>query len=300
MTHGPDPAPLPGELPQQFRVSDANGAGLPEHRLRAADLDRQFWGLRSTKVAEDLVSRSQLLQLRMPEHAFFSHVTAAQLYGIPVPLGYQSSSILHVSVPAPARAPHAAGLQGHAITIEPADATKLLGIRVSSVARTWCDLSTQLSLHNLVAAGDYIIRRDAPLASRATLRAAVNGFQGRRGLPLLVAALELLHDRAESAPESILRVMLRQAGFPDPRVNYVVTDRFGAFLARTDLFIEEYKLVLEYQGDYHRKSREQFRSDMTRRSKLEAEGLRFMEINGDDLHDPAEVMQRIRKLVGLV
>jgi very-short-patch-repair endonuclease len=78
-----------------------------------------------------------------------------------------------------------------------------------------------------------------------------------------------------------------------------VTDRFGEFVARTDFILDEYKLVLEYQGDYHRSTKGQWRADMTRRSKLEAEGWRVMELNADDLKDPIELVTRMRKLARL-
>jgi very-short-patch-repair endonuclease len=78
-----------------------------------------------------------------------------------------------------------------------------------------------------------------------------------------------------------------------------VTDRFGEFVARTDLIIDEYKIVLEYQGDYHRKMVGQWRADMTRRSKLEALGWKVMELNADDLLDPEELIRRIRALASL-
>lgn len=104
---------------------------------------------------------------------------------------------------------------------------------------------------------------------------------------------------AESAPESILRVIIVLAGLPEPRVNIDVTDRRGEFVARTDLAIAEFKLVIEYMGDYHRTSAGQWRDDMTRRSRLEAQGWRVMEVNADDLLDHVELIDRIRQFARL-
>ncbi|MBU1589284.1 MAG: hypothetical protein KKH51_15270 [Actinobacteria bacterium] len=55
-------------------------------------------------------------------------------------------------------------------------------------------------------------------------------------------------------------------------------------------------MILEYQGDYHR-SMSQWRKDMTRRSRLEAQGWYVMEINADDLGDPVELVARIRSVL---
>jgi very-short-patch-repair endonuclease len=53
-------------------------------------------------------------------------------------------------------------------------------------------------------------------------------------------------------------------------------------------------LALEYQGDYHRTKKGQWRADMSRRSKFEALGWRVMELNANDLKDPAELVDHIR------
>jgi very-short-patch-repair endonuclease len=67
----------------------------------------------------------------------------------------------------------------------------------------------------------------------------------------------------------------------------------GGSAIRTDLAFTEYRVVLEYQGDYHRLSREQWRKDMTRRSRLESKNWIVIEINADDLRDPVELVARI-------
>lgn len=105
-------------------------------------------------------------------------------------------------------------------------------------------------------------------------------------------ALALLDDRAESAQESILRCLLVMGGLPMPQVNYVVVDAESGKAMRLDLRYPEERLVLEYQGDYHR-TRQQWRRDMTRRSRLEAQGWRVMELNADDLRDAADLVARV-------
>jgi len=61
---------------------------------------------------------------------------------------------------------------------------------------------------------------------------------------------------------------------------------------RPDFVFPKEKVAIEYQGDYHR-TRAQWRADMTRRSRLEAQGCIVIEVNADDLRDPAELTQRI-------
>lgn len=292
--------PLPHPLNSgPFRTRDVSIHGVPLSRLRASDLHRQVHGVRSVGSPTSTAELCRLLSARMPEAAFISHSSAALLHGIPLPYRLAKDGRVHVSVPAPSRAPHARGIAGHMLQIESHELTEREGLRVTTPIRTWLDLGSILPLHDLVAAGDYLIHWRLPQATILDLADALNSRLDRRGRRTLMRALELLNDRAESAPESILRVIITLAGMPEPRVNHEVSDRFGEFVARTDLMIDEYKIVLEYQGDYHRKTPGQWRADMTRRSRLEALGWRVMELNADDLRDPDELVRRIRSLARL-
>ena len=82
-----------------------------------------------------------------------------------------------------------------------------------------------LSLHHLVAAGDHLIHWRLPQATPLDLSDALNARLDRRGRKVLTGALGLLNERAESPPESVLRVIIVQAGLPEPRVNHEVSDQ---------------------------------------------------------------------------
>lgn len=293
--------PLPPDLPTPaFSVQHARRAGVPAHRLRATDLNAEVAGVRSLQHDLSLAQRCALFQLRLTPSSFFSHSTAAMLHAIPVPYRVAHSALIHVSVPAPHRAPHAAGLAGHALQVQPHELMTLPdGLRVTTPLRTWFDLAHSLGLLDLVAAGDALIHWRQPLVSALDLAEALGQPFNRRIRRKLRHAGELLNDRSESPPESILRALLILAGIPVSAANHVVTDRFGEFVARTDLIIDRYRIILEYQGDYHRTTPGQWRADMSRRGKLEAQGWRVMELNADDLKDPAELVNRIRTLAQL-
>jgi very-short-patch-repair endonuclease len=187
-------------------------------------------------------------------------------------------------------------MAGHSSQLPDSEITFVGGLRVTSVARTWRDMSAVLSLGDLVALGDYFIHWRSPLTTIEDLRWIVERMTGRRGVKKARAALELLDARSESPAESRLRVILMLAGLPRPRVNYetVLTETGQA--VRLDLAYPEVKFLIEYQGDYHRE-RGQWRKDMTRRSRLEAQGWYVMELNADDLKDPAELTHRIRTVL---
>lgn len=293
--------PLPEPLASgPFRSRDAAPTHVPISRLRSRDLNHDVRGTRVAAASIDLGMRCALFQLRMPRSSAFSHDTAAQLQGIPLPWHRVARTGVDIAVPSPARAPHADGVRGHKLRLKPSDILiRPDGLRVTTPVRTWLDLGTSLSLLDLVAAGDFIVHWRRPLASIDQLRRGLRDRCSRRGLVALQQAIGLLSDRSEAPPESMLRVIVILAGLPEPSINTVVTDRFGEFVARTDLEIEEYLLVLEYMGDYHRTSVRQWRSDMTRRSRIEATGRRVMELNADDLRDPVELIDRIRRFAAL-
>lgn len=228
---------------------------------------------------------------RLPTDVFFSHSTSARLHGIPLPPRFERMTRLHVTVPAPARAPHAAGLLGHSRFVTPTDVVVVEGIRMGSPARTFCEMGSVLTLPDLVAVADHLIRRDAPLCSVAELLDRLDvGDRLTRRL-LLRQAIALASPRSESRPETVLRLILLRCGWGEPEANLEVRGLDGRMM-RIDLAFPQYNLAIEYHGDHHR-SREQWMRDLARRSRLEALGWTVVELVAEDLLDPDELVARI-------
>lgn len=296
MPKGPAPKPLP-LLSHPFTPLEADRADVPRSRLRARDLERRVYGVRAaTGAYDDLPERCRLFARRLPPEVFFSHTTAALLMGVPLPLHLERRLEVHASVPAPQRAPHAHGLRGHSRAVSPGDVRDVHGIRLSSPERAWCELASVLDVPQLVAAGDHLIHHNAPWTSTDALarRIAIGDRIARSAK--LPAALALLDDRAESAQESLLRVLLYSRGLTGARVNRVVVRSTAGPGIRRDFTFAAERVAVEYQGDYHR-TMKQWRADMTRRGRLEALGWQVMEVNADDLHDPGELTTRIRTVL---
>ena len=212
-----------------------------------------------------------------------------------MPAAFDKSDVLYVGVAAPARAIRCAGVAGRKIAVDPSEVVSIGGLRVTTPERTWCDLAAHLSRDDLVAAGDFFIRRDSPLASLETLRSSLRRHPSRRGRPTLVAAVPLLDAGAESRQESILRLVLLDAGLGPVKTNVPLRTRSGQRY-RADLLLPDKRTILEYQSEYHA-DLAQFRDDMTRRSRLEADGWTVIYINADDLRDTGELADRLRTLI---
>jgi hypothetical protein len=264
--------------------------------LRSKRWNREVRGVRAEIKTPSLAERCRMLATRMPADAFFSHTTAALLLGLPLPRSLERSRDLDIARPYPARAPHARGLSGHQLDVAVSEMTTTEGIAHTSAARTWCDLAPLVSLTDLVAVGDQVIQRTLPLAGLDELKAAAERFVGRRGSRGIAEAIPLLDGRSESRPESILRVIIVRGGLLAPMVNHTLVDTLTGKTVRPDFLFAERKTILEYQGDYHR-SRDQWRRDMTRRSRLETDGWKVMELNWDDLQNPVDLISRIRVLL---
>lgn len=300
---------------RRFRTRDADAFGFTPGQLRSAGVRHPFHGVCVTGVAEPLTDASgELLRppegahveaaldyaTRMDSAAFFSHVTAAVMWGMPLPPSLVTGQAVHIAVAAPARLPRGRGVRGH--QVPPRLATIRVhphwNVRLTCPATTWAMLGGMLrNPRDLVAAGDAAVRTwrvDRPLASPTDLGAAV--LAGRRvGVPRLREALPLLRTRSASRPESWLRLELVDAGLPEPELNFEI--RFaGELEASVDLAYPDAKVAVEYEGEHHLTDPEQWNRDIRRYERLAELGWLVVRVTKVELFDePHLVVRRVRK-----
>lgn len=308
------PSPLPVALGSAFSVGAARRAGVMPSRLRAGDLSQPYHGVRAvrgsggdgpTTVETALLERALHYAHRMTEHEFFSHVTAAVLWGLPLPYPLVADRVPDVAVLFPRRAPAGRGVLGHALKKGMTRSVRhpQFGVRVASVATTWALLGGLLPrLEDVVAVADAAVRQplhpdDAPaLATIDQLHAAVRA--GRRvGNPLLREALPCVSTRSRSRAESRMRVLLSLTGLPDAEVNFDVIHR-GEWLAQVDLAYPAAKLALEYEGEHHLTDPAQWAVDIARVERLAEAGWRVIRVTKADLDAGATgLAERVRRVL---
>lgn len=188
------------------------------------------------------------------------------------------------------------GVTGRSLTVEPSDIVEVEGLRCSSPLRTWAELAELLDVGPLTAISDRLLACRDPLATRADLERMHRRFLGGRGSRRRRLAVDFADDRAESPRESELRVLLIQAGLPVPESNVEIFDGHR-FVARVDLLYRGARLVIEYDGDYHRDPR-QWSRDQSRRAELESLGYRVSVMTARDFDAPEALLMRIRRLLG--
>jgi len=310
---------LPDALGDRFSVADALGVGVSPNRLRKADLTRPFHGVRArvnlrSDVAldrlgsplgaaeRDHLRRAREYAARMPDDHFFTHVTAAVIWGLPLPRTLIQNAPIHVGVFAPQRLPRGKGVRGHQTTnrLTTIRREPHTGLLVASPASTWAMLGSVLrDPYDLIAAGDAAARdwRVArPLATIDELTDAVRS--GRRvGVGALRAALPQLRTRAASRPESWTRLTLLDAGLAEPELNFEVVEA-GLRRACVDLAYPELKIAIEYEGEHHLRDPEQWARDIIRYEQLAAAGWLVIRLTKAEVfRTPRTLVARVRKAI---
>ena len=299
----------PSELPaglQSVTFSRATGLanGVSPRRLSAGDLTAPFRGIRqSHPVSEGIAWKFRAYRERMRPDAAFSHGTAAQLLGLPLPF-YLHTPSLDVSIPQGHHPPNDAGIVGHEVANglwahrdlvhRDFGHDALFALPIVSAALMWSQLASALDLDDLVALGDALVTGPEALATVDELRPMAVSLAGNRGSKNLRQAAEEVRRGPLSRPESLIRLQVLRAGIAEPRLNVTVRDPTGEHLAMTDLCWPKYRTLVEYEGDYHRSSRAKFRSDITRMEMFADSGWAELRAHADDVFgDPNPFVARL-------
>ncbi|MGN6125348.1 MAG: endonuclease domain-containing protein [Humibacter sp.] len=297
----PARVPLPPHLRgAAFHVSHESFHELTPGRLRSADLDVPFHGVRSVGLRiEEALDRARMYAPRLRKGQLFCHLTAAQLLGIPLPLHLESSSEVHIGTVGGTRT-RTRGAVGHVLRF--ARPYPIGELAVTLPADTWCQIASCISREDLVAAGDFLIsgrrlpggKRATPLCSMDDLADAFQRFGRQPGAAAIRWALPRLRPNVDSPRESLLRLILVAARLPEPTVAHPVPVE-GGLILHPDLSYPAAKLAIEYEGDEHRSSKKRWRADLRRTVLLEEAGWRVIHATDDDIKDPTVIVRAIRK-----
>jgi G:T-mismatch repair DNA endonuclease (very short patch repair protein) len=285
------PAVLRGRV---FRARDVLDAGVVSpSALRSSAWRRLYRGVYADAELPDgpdlRISGACLL---MPAAAVFSGRTAAHLHGAGelVDVG----TPVEVSVPAGARLGPVAGLRVRRTVLPATDVTVVRRRPCTTGTRTALDIARTEPLVEAVAALDVLLARG--VVDRAGLRRSLDATPSPRGVRQAGRAVELADPRAESLPESRVRVLLALAGM-DAVPQYTVRGADGDFVARVDLAFPEHRLAVEYDGAWHGEAG-QLGRDRRRLNRLTAAGWRVVFVTAADLRDPDGLVARVAEALG--
>lgn len=273
-----------------FNVEEARRAGLARWHLEGKSWRRvgrgaYVWaGLR-----EDAMHRIQTAACLLPAGAVFSGQTAAWLHGLQRDL----CDPLEVTVPPGTGVSHRAGLRIRRVALQPSDTTRVRSAPATSAVRTLVDMSRRLSLIEAVVFIDgALYNRKARIGQ---LESWLGSNAGAHGVRRLREALPFVDPKAESPMESRLRMILVLGGLPRPRAQVSIHDPQGGFVGRLDLYYEQQRLGIEYDGASHRDS---LAADNQRQNRLLSAGIRLLRFTASDvLGNPESVVQQVRAMI---
>jgi very-short-patch-repair endonuclease len=258
------------------------GRGAITHRVQAGAMQRIHKSVYLIGPAPPTpMARARAAALACGEGAAVSHRSAAELFGL-LP---EVAGDIDVTVVArnPGRRP---GIRLHRVSCIPAqDIVVMRGLRVTSVARTICDLAaTEPARECEDAFQEALYRR---LVSDRALAAIIEREAKRKGAPVVQALLrdpQLTRSRTERA---MLKLMA-SAQLPRPRTNVPLHGY------RADLLWPAAGLVVEFDGWDAHGHRLAFERDRKRDQVLLAAGLRVLRVTRRQLeNEPVAVAARI-------
>ncbi|MFD0856111.1 hypothetical protein ACFQ07_27985 [Actinomadura adrarensis] len=281
--------------PGPFLGTDALRMGVTKDDLAGPRFRRilhNVYVLASVPDGHEL--RCRAATLVMPDEAVFCGITAARLYGIATPARDQR---IHMAVPAETPTlPRIASIKAHLYTIPPEQIGAYHGWRIIRPERLFLELAATVPRVDLIIAGDQLLRRS--LTSHDELDRFLHSpdCHRKRGVQRGRDALEFLDERADSPPETRLRMLLIDSGLPRPVVNQDVYNSWGVWLARPDLSYPDLKIAIQYEGAHHQQDPRQYASDIERDGRLTDLGWLVIRVDKRLLFDhPELVVARVRK-----
>lgn len=301
--------------------------GVHPRVLAGADMTAVFRGWHTpTDSPASFSAMARRVQKSVVPGGVLSHTTAAMLWGIPLPallengVGLLSSGVqasgsdvipsvlpgtslrtgatlpmLHVRVEQGQTSGPLRGARVH--RWEPGATERWRGLVLSSRCEVLRELATLLPLWDVVAAVDAVVgpKSLCPGITVADLSEHVARMRGRRGVARLRDALVLVRGNSWSPGESIMRLLISGAGLPEPVLNHPVRLPGSGELRYLDLAWPQVRFALEYDGDVHRRTKDQWRQDEARRDEIASLDWTLSRANGDDLWKPLRVLLRLTR-----
>lgn len=252
------------------------------HAARSGSLQRLRHGIYSGPDPS-LAARVRAVQVAIPR-AVASHATAAALLGFG-----EHRGPLHVTVP------HALALHStRAVVVHrdrhPTPSVQVGGLPVTTAVRTVLDLARSSARVEGVVAADAAL--DAGLCTRAELLGGLDDCRGRTGAALARQAVSLCRVGAESPMETRLRLLVVDAGLPEPVLQHRVMTSIGEL--RLDQAWPHLLRSLEYDGYEPHSTKAAFARDRARWRALAAAGWAVSPVTYADLLHPERLLAELR------
>lgn len=184
-----------------------------------------------------------------------------------------------------------AGLVLRPATLPPEQVTAAAGLPCVSIARAVLDCGRRLTFLDAAVLVDSALRRGAP---RHSLEEVVLAGWNWSGIRHVSRALAFSDPAAESALESVCRVVFARGGLPSPRSQVTLGDAAGV-IGRVDFYWPRYATVVEADGRTKYVRPEDLWREKLREERLADAGLEVVRLTwAQALGDPEACCGRIR------
>lgn len=297
---------LPSHLGEHFSVRQASAAGVGRGRAAASDLARPFHGARAIDAPGTPLQRVQALAPLLRPGQLIGGATALHVWGYPHPSAWTVADPISVVVRTGTSRPRTNGVTGMRLAADRVQAWNVAGLPIVDPLTALFMCANELTDVQLVVLLDAIItdrdnypdvRHGRPVLTVHDIEQKLATWKRFPGCARIRAALSRTRAQVDSPKETETRLSIVAAGLPEPVVQFEVTDD-GELVARIDLAYPQWRIAIEYEGDGHRTSRDQWRRDIQRQRDLEDRGWIVIRITQLDLDDGAEaLLTRLRRAI---
>ncbi|MGH3823146.1 MAG: DUF559 domain-containing protein [Pseudonocardiaceae bacterium] len=260
-------------------------------RMRADGRIRQIWGVLVPRESLlDPTTRAAAALLAAGPAAALTGLTAAWLQGCPA----AATPAVHVAVPYSSSLRTQDGLvvhQGRRLLNEVIEVRELRTVALEiAITELLCTDRARRALAVADQAAALFPQRErSEFRERIADRLATR--PDRRGTARAGALLALITGRADSPPESWLKLLVVEAGFPAPMEQFEVIDALARIRYVLDLCWPELRIALEYDGyEAHEYRLDQ---DAQRDLDLERRGWITIRATAADLREPSALLARL-------
>lgn len=284
------------KIPEGFRTRVEVAAEIGERAMRALVASgqlRELWCgilVPHGQLLDPLVRATVALRALGPEAALTGR-TAAWLQGCPA----ACDPTVHVAVPYSRHHRSREGLAVHRGRTLLDDVVLVRGLRTVALDVAVSELlCTDVPRHALAVA-DQAAALWAVGTERAEFCARISARLGQRpdwrGTLRAAHLLDLVTGKADSPPESWLRLLVVEAGFPPPVMQFEICGLDGRLRYVLDQSWPELRVALEYDG--YEAHEDRGPEDRRRDEDLARRGWITVRARADDLRDPSRILREL-------
>jgi hypothetical protein len=284
-------------------------------------LSRGVYGQSPDGDPANLLNRARAALLTAPPGSTISGLAGLALAGATVPFGMEALLTAPVDVTVPisqGRRPRRPEVQVHRVSEPPPLWMEgRTPVPLAHPAHCWAQVVRQLLPHTdwqpgqpfgvtqpgdltvpgrrefcwCVQLADALTPRDGGLLTFDEFSSHLESTRGQHGSKTPLRVFRWVRPGTDSPKETVLRLIVLDAGFPEPAVNPVVQVANGT--RRLDLGWLKEMIDLEFHGEQHFKDSQTARADLLRRGDLQAAGWLVVETTNADLLDPRRLLARL-------